>query len=201
MNGVADPGSLLLSPCVGTCVLDQRAGWCVGCGRTGDEIASWGGYEAAGRAAVWCHLPERLQVVGTAYSLAPWTPALLLDRLAVIARTDRITWRTHQASMWSDADASVSRTDDQLRVESTSGVLSLGLLPGLRAFRLPAAKLLVLALHSSRVPAAQRRDRFAVTRAVRVVGEANTAEYQVLESLPTDYRGILAIETEVQHHV
>lgn len=29
------------SPCNGTCMLDPRSGYCMGCYRTGDEIGSW----------------------------------------------------------------------------------------------------------------------------------------------------------------
>jgi predicted Fe-S protein YdhL (DUF1289 family) len=29
------------SPCVDVCRLDPATGWCEGCGRTGNEIASW----------------------------------------------------------------------------------------------------------------------------------------------------------------
>ena len=29
------------SPCTGTCRLDRRTRWCVGCGRTGSEIGRW----------------------------------------------------------------------------------------------------------------------------------------------------------------
>ncbi|WP_258546953.1 DUF1289 domain-containing protein [Thalassospira profundimaris] len=29
------------SPCIGTCVLDPKAGHCMGCYRTGDEIGAW----------------------------------------------------------------------------------------------------------------------------------------------------------------
>jgi uncharacterized protein len=29
------------SPCIKVCVLDPKAGICVGCGRTGDEIGRW----------------------------------------------------------------------------------------------------------------------------------------------------------------
>lgn len=36
-----DPGyRAILSPCIGTCVLDA-GGCCEGCHRTGDEIAAW----------------------------------------------------------------------------------------------------------------------------------------------------------------
>ncbi|KJE33835.1 prolyl-tRNA synthetase [Thalassospira sp. HJ] len=31
------------SPCIGTCVLDPKSGYCMGCYRTGDEIGAWMG--------------------------------------------------------------------------------------------------------------------------------------------------------------
>lgn len=31
------------SPCIGTCVLDPKSGYCMGCFRTGDEIGAWTG--------------------------------------------------------------------------------------------------------------------------------------------------------------
>lgn len=33
-------GTAISSPCIGTCRLDAR-GYCIGCLRTGDEIARW----------------------------------------------------------------------------------------------------------------------------------------------------------------
>ena len=40
--------SLPLTPCIGICRLDPR-GYCVGCQRTGDEIARWRGMSDAER--------------------------------------------------------------------------------------------------------------------------------------------------------
>ena len=39
----------ILSPCIGICQLDER-GYCLGCYRTGDEIARWRGMSDAERA-------------------------------------------------------------------------------------------------------------------------------------------------------
>lgn len=39
----------ILSPCVGVCQLDPQ-GYCLGCHRTGDEIARWRGMSDAERA-------------------------------------------------------------------------------------------------------------------------------------------------------
>jgi predicted Fe-S protein YdhL (DUF1289 family) len=38
----------ILSPCIGICQLDAR-GYCLGCYRTGDEIARWRGMSDAER--------------------------------------------------------------------------------------------------------------------------------------------------------
>jgi uncharacterized protein len=41
-NNAPLPQQAILSPCVGICRLDPR-GYCLGCYRTGDEIARWRG--------------------------------------------------------------------------------------------------------------------------------------------------------------
>ncbi len=61
------------TPCVKICTLDARAGLCLGCGRTIDEIAGWGRMSAAERHDIMAALPDRLA-------------ALRLDEVAEIAR-------------------------------------------------------------------------------------------------------------------
>ncbi|HET9510290.1 MAG TPA: DUF1289 domain-containing protein [Sphingomonas sp.] len=48
------------SPCVNVCRLDALTGWCVGCGRTGDEIARWTAIGDRDREAVMAALPTRM---------------------------------------------------------------------------------------------------------------------------------------------
>lgn len=48
------------SPCILVCSIDMASGYCFGCGRTREEIASWVGYSAADRRAIMEELPERL---------------------------------------------------------------------------------------------------------------------------------------------
>jgi predicted Fe-S protein YdhL (DUF1289 family) len=55
-----------ISPCVGICRLDDATGYCIGCGRTGDEIATWSTAGPGGRRAIWAALPARLDVLGVA---------------------------------------------------------------------------------------------------------------------------------------
>ncbi len=42
LNDPASPPPHPLTPCIGVCRLDER-GYCIGCLRTGDEIARWRG--------------------------------------------------------------------------------------------------------------------------------------------------------------
>lgn len=48
------------TPCVNLCVIDGVTGYCIGCGRTGDEIASWLGYSGAERRTIISNLADRL---------------------------------------------------------------------------------------------------------------------------------------------
>lgn len=48
------------TPCVKLCVVDPHTGFCIGCGRTRAEIASWLGISARERHAIMAALPERV---------------------------------------------------------------------------------------------------------------------------------------------
>lgn len=54
----------IVSPCVNICRLDPATGWCVGCGRTGGEIARWTAVDDAARDAVMRTLPARMATLG-----------------------------------------------------------------------------------------------------------------------------------------
>lgn len=49
------------TPCIGICVLDEEAGFCAGCGRTGEEIAGWLAMSEERRRAIMAGLPARLE--------------------------------------------------------------------------------------------------------------------------------------------
>ena len=51
---------LISTPCVQLCVVDPRAGLCIGCGRTLDEIANWSRYDEPQRAHIMRGLERRL---------------------------------------------------------------------------------------------------------------------------------------------
>jgi uncharacterized protein len=48
------------TPCVQICVIDPRSALCIGCGRTLDEIAAWGGLAEPERLAIMARLEARL---------------------------------------------------------------------------------------------------------------------------------------------
>jgi predicted Fe-S protein YdhL (DUF1289 family) len=51
------------TPCIKVCVVDPETGFCVGCGRTRDEIASWLALSAQERQEIMAGLPERVEAL------------------------------------------------------------------------------------------------------------------------------------------
>ena len=48
------------TPCVKVCVLDPESGYCIGCGRTRGEIASWLDLTEERRRDIMAGLPDRV---------------------------------------------------------------------------------------------------------------------------------------------
>ena len=48
------------TPCIKVCVVDPETGFCIGCGRTRDEIAGWLGYRPNERHQIMLTLPDRV---------------------------------------------------------------------------------------------------------------------------------------------
>lgn len=53
----------IASPCILVCAIDDRTGYCFGCGRTRAEIGAWTSLSDADRAAIMAALPARLETV------------------------------------------------------------------------------------------------------------------------------------------
>lgn len=51
------------SPCIRICQLDPATGWCIGCGRTGNEIGDWLFLGTTQRLALMAELPRRLALL------------------------------------------------------------------------------------------------------------------------------------------
>ena len=51
------------SPCILVCSIDDKTGYCFGCGRTRTEIGAWTTYSDAERRQIMDGLPARLETV------------------------------------------------------------------------------------------------------------------------------------------
>jgi hypothetical protein len=54
------------SPCIRLCVIDEKTGYCAGCGRTSEEIAAWIMMPTEARIALKAELPARLVALNAA---------------------------------------------------------------------------------------------------------------------------------------
>ncbi|MGH6901433.1 MAG: DUF1289 domain-containing protein [Geminicoccaceae bacterium] len=150
------------SPCVGICRLDEPSGLCLGCGRTGAEVAAWRDLDEARRATVWSLLPERMARLGLGFRLLPVAGPALAERLLRTAH-DRATVFAIGVQgavaefMRAPHDRAIAEGDaDRLRIRSQLGALRLDLRPWVRVFAFGpedgSADEIVLAVHRSRLP-------------------------------------------------
>jgi hypothetical protein len=56
----APPLPAIESPCIKVCVVDPETGFCIGCGRTRNEIGGWLGFSIQERREIMAGLPERV---------------------------------------------------------------------------------------------------------------------------------------------
>ncbi|MEM7377996.1 MAG: DUF1289 domain-containing protein [Pseudomonadota bacterium] len=80
------------SPCTGICKLDKDTGWCLGCGRSGDEIAAWNSQSPAWRDGVWAQIPTRLEQLGVHCRRLPWTTDELRQFVLDTLQPGQGTW-------------------------------------------------------------------------------------------------------------
>jgi len=57
------PAKPISSPCILVCSIDDKTGYCFGCGRTGDEIAQWTSLDENERQEIMSTLDARLATV------------------------------------------------------------------------------------------------------------------------------------------
>ena len=58
-------GSVIESPCNRVCAIDAPTGYCIGCGRTLDEIANWAVTSIEVQRAIVLQLPKRISSLAT----------------------------------------------------------------------------------------------------------------------------------------
>ena len=128
------------SPCIGVCRLDEASGLCLGCARTGAEIAGWASMGETGRDAIWEQLPERLGSLGVRMRLAPWTGEEVLAWVAGTVRDKQGTWvvgapgASAEFPCTDDRDLGVAADDEGVTIRATDASFRLAASDKLRAF-------------------------------------------------------------------
>jgi predicted Fe-S protein YdhL (DUF1289 family) len=82
----------MTSPCTGICKMDDASGVCLGCGRTGDEIAEWPLASEERRSAIWTLLPRRFDGLGIAVTKLPWPPGEIAEFVGRSLQQKSGTW-------------------------------------------------------------------------------------------------------------
>jgi predicted Fe-S protein YdhL (DUF1289 family) len=55
--------SIIESPCILVCAIDNNTGYCFGCGRTREEIGAWSVMSADNRRTIMANLPARMETM------------------------------------------------------------------------------------------------------------------------------------------
>ncbi|NRB03117.1 MAG: DUF1289 domain-containing protein, partial [Rhodobacteraceae bacterium] len=76
----------------GICKLDEATGWCLGCGRTGEEMDGWRVQSEQARQEVWEQIPVRLKELGVTCRRLPWTTDDVRAFVTSTLEAGRGTW-------------------------------------------------------------------------------------------------------------
>lgn len=89
---VEKPRAARPSPCVGICSLDPKTDWCIGCGRSRQEIAGWRRASPEEQDAILARLPERRTALAIKAQPLPLDREAAAGLLAHLAMKPDITW-------------------------------------------------------------------------------------------------------------
>ncbi len=132
------------SPCTGICTMDDALGFCLGCGRTADEIAEWPSADDARRSAIWAALPERIDALGISITRLPWPHGRIAEFVTASLAQKSGTWAlgcygaTAEFICDHDEPCDVSAIGETITAVSDRGALQLTIGEQVRALRLRA---------------------------------------------------------------
>jgi predicted Fe-S protein YdhL (DUF1289 family) len=144
------------SPCVGICKLDDATGYCIGCGRTGNEVASWISLTEDERDDVWLKLPPRLASLSVGVRLLPWRRGELADWVSDSIVHRRGTWVTGapgaaaEFPCTGEREIAVAASDDTVVARAPDASFRLRLTDKVRAFAFAGDGPIVLGLPKAR---------------------------------------------------
>jgi predicted Fe-S protein YdhL (DUF1289 family) len=130
------------SPCTGICTMDGAVGFCLGCGRTADEVAEWASADDMRRSAIWAILPVRVDALGISITRLPWRQDQITEFVAESLRQKSGAWAlgrygaTAEFICDHDEPCEVSVTGETITAISGRGALQLTIGERVRALRL-----------------------------------------------------------------
>jgi predicted Fe-S protein YdhL (DUF1289 family) len=141
---------------VGVCQIDQANGWCLGCGRSGEEIGRWLGLSDAERLALWDELPGRLDKLAVAARLMPWNRRELAEWVHSTLTQRSGSWVTGVPGAVAEFPAGpgraieVSQSEEEITARGADAQFRLRLHDKLRAFAIGNDGPIVLTLPRGR---------------------------------------------------
>ncbi len=119
------------TPCINVCTLDEATGLCLGCARSGAEIAAWAEADAGFKRGVWRSLPHRRGQLNVSAWRLPWSA----DEIAAFVeaslreRSGRWTLGAHGAcvsfAIGAGETVEIARTPDAVTAVTECGALRL----------------------------------------------------------------------------
>ena len=154
---IATPVRSRHSPCVGICKLDEDTGLCLGCARSGEEIAAWSGLDETARDTIWQKLPERVAQMSLRVHLLPWTGREILEWTARGMIDHLGTWVTGMPGAIAEfpctpgRDVSVHIGPDELIAQADDARFRLRASDRLRAFAFGKGGPIVIGFSRARI--------------------------------------------------
>lgn len=131
--------TMAASPCVGICRLEETSGYCVGCARTGDEVAFWRDASEAQRQAVWNDLPARFETLGLTCRRLAWDDNAIRRFVAESFQHQKGTWvlgvirAVAEVPCTALADVRITERGSMIEAVSEGAALRLNIDPETRA--------------------------------------------------------------------
>lgn len=151
----------IASPCTGICKLDEATGWCLGCGRTGEEMDGWRIQSEDARQAVWDQIPGRLKKLGVTCRRLPWTTDDIRAFVISTLRAGRGTWvigvvgAVAEFTAAQDADVDVHVDGGDITAYTQNGAMQVKINDDVRALTFDPADW----AHERRIVLAVKRER------------------------------------------
>jgi len=129
----------IASPCTGVCKMDDTSGWCLGCGRSRDEITDWRSNTDDWREAIWKQIPVRLGQLGVICRRLPWTTERIREFVFNTCKDKSGTWvmgtvgAVAEFAITPEGKTKVEIQEEYLIAETNNGALQMQINDDVRA--------------------------------------------------------------------